>query len=61
MMNSFSQFFCFPIASNRVVNPNQSDKRYPWLTCLLIQEQKKPDLLEESKPTRCTGSVLSKR
>ena len=54
-------FFLFKQASQRIVNPIRSNKKYPWLACLLIQEQKKPNLQEESKPEFCTGSVISKR
>ena len=48
------------LASARVANPIESGKRYPWLACLLTQEEKKPYAQAESQPELCTGSVISK-
>ena len=51
------------LASARVVNPIESDKRYPWLACLITQERKKPYIHNPTGSRRefCTGSVISKR
>ena len=49
------------LASNRVINPIQSNERHPWLAFLLNQEKMDGHLQEESNPGSCTGSVISKR
>ena len=63
MLITFSSnpLFWLKLASNRVINPIQSDERHPWLACLFIQEQKVPDIPEERSRGLCTGAVISKR
>ena len=63
MLITFSSnpLFWLKLASNRVINPIQSDERHPWLAFLLNQEQRLGNLQEDAIPFSCTGSVISKR
>ena len=57
----------FIIASSRIINPFETDEVYPWMAFLLTQAQEKPKTWhqqtkqEDALPSRCTGSVISRR